>query len=142
MEYLDENSEVELVSQMSRFALRMKKEYGAMVIMLGQLNDKIEQPERISNPYLHYPKKTDIHGSKSVYQIGDNVIIIHRPELLQIKNYGPRHYDTEGIVFFHVLKSRLNGKEGLIRMENKFDEGTLLELKPKHQDPKLFPDKG
>jgi hypothetical protein len=66
MEYLDEKSEVELINQISRTALIMKKKYGAMIILLGQLNDKIEQPERLKTPQLQYPKKTDIHGGKSV----------------------------------------------------------------------------
>ena len=64
MEYLDEKGEIELVTHVARLALYFRKKYRAMVIILGQLNDKIEQPERIKNPMLHFPTKTDIHGSK------------------------------------------------------------------------------
>lgn len=125
MEYLDEVSEVDLINRMSRLALTLKKEYGAMVIMLGQLNDKLEQPERIKTPQLQYPKKTDIHGGKSIYMISDTVIIIHRPESLQIQKYGPKYYDTKDLVMWHFLKSRLNGTEGVVRMKQNFAAGTL-----------------
>lgn len=126
MEYLSEVGEVELVANVARLALLIKKRYGAMVIMLGQLNDKIEQPDRIRNPLLHYPKKTDIHGSKSIYMAADTIIIVHRPELLQIEKYGMHEYCAEGLIAWHFLKSRLHGKEGLIRMRQDFERGNLI----------------
>lgn len=125
MEYLNEVSEVDLINQMSRLALKIRKKYKAMVIMLGQLNDKLEAPERIKTPQLQYPKRTDIHGSKSVYMISDTVIIVNRPEMLGITRYGPRFYETKGLVCWHFLKSRLNGTEGIVRMRQSFDKGTL-----------------
>lgn len=126
MEYLDEKSEVELISKMSGLALKLKKKYGAMVIALGQMNDKIEQPERMKVPQLQYPTKTDIHGGKSVYAISDTVIIVNRPELLHMDTYGPKHFTTKDLVVWHFLKSRLNGTEGIIRMKQDFAHGTLL----------------
>lgn len=127
MEYLDENSEIELVTNIARLALYFKKTYRAMVIILGQLNDKIEQPERIKNPMLHFPTKTDIHGSKQIFHISDNVLVIHRPELLNIQSYGfGRHtYNANGIIFLHVLKSRLMGNVGVMRFKNDFAHGNL-----------------
>jgi len=140
MEYLDEVSEVDLINRMSRLALMLKKTYGAMVIVLGQMNDKIEAPERIKTPQLQYPKKTDIHGGKSIYMIGDSVIIINRPELLHIEKYGPRFYPTKDLVVWHFLKSRLNGTEGVIRMKQDFAHGTLhlWEDEPQNFKEKLF----
>ena len=126
MEYLSETGEVELVANVARLALLIKKRYGAMVIMLGQLNDKIEQPDRIRNPLLHYPKKTDIHGSKSIYMAADTIIILHRPELLQIEEYGLHSYPAKDLIAWHFLKSRLHGKEGLIRMKQDFERGNLI----------------
>lgn len=126
MEYLDEVSEVDLINRVSRLGLTLKKEYGAMVILLGQLNDKLEQPDRIKIPQLQYPKKMDIHGGKSIYMIADTVIIIHRPESLNITKYGPHFYDTKDLVCWHFLKSRLNGTEGIVRMKQNFAEGTLI----------------
>jgi len=127
MEYLDEKSEVELISKMAVLSLKLKKQFGAMVIILGQLNDKIEQPERVKVPQLQYPTKTDIHGGKSIYAISDTVIIVNRPELLHMDTYGPRHYPTKDLVAWHFLKSRLNGTEGIIRMKQDFAHGTLIQ---------------
>jgi replicative DNA helicase len=126
MEYLDEKSEVELVSKFSSLAMYMKKRYGALIIMLGQLNDKIEQPDRLKNPLLHFPKKTDIHGSKSVFFTSDSVIVVNRPELLQLEYYGKTNIPTQDLVVWHVLKSRLNGQEGIIKMKQDFAHGTLI----------------
>lgn len=126
MEYLDEQGEVDLINRMSRLAIYLKKRYHACVILLGQLNDKIEQPERIANPILHYPKKTDIHGGKSVYMAADTIMIIHRPEMLQIQAYGQKHFPAQDLVALHILKSRLNGTEGVIRMRQDFAHGNLL----------------
>ena len=89
------------------------------------MNDKLESPERIKVPQLQYPKKTDIHGGKSIYMIADSIIIIHRPETLQIQRYGPKFYDTKDLVMWHFVKSRLNGTEGVVRMKQQFDKGTL-----------------
>jgi len=126
MSYRDEKSEVELVTKLSLLAMHLKKKYGAMIILLGQLNDKIEQPERLKNPMMHFPKKTDIHGAKSVFFCSDNVIILNRPELLQLEYYGLKNWPTEGLIAWHVLKSRLYGNEGVIRMRQQFNKGTLV----------------
>ena len=126
MEYRDEKSEVELVTKLSTLAMKIKKEYGAMIIMLGQLNDKIEQPERLKSPLLHFPKKTDIHSSKSVFFCSDNVIVLNRPELLQLTSYGRNGYPTKDLIAWHILKSRLIGSEGIIRMKQQLDKGTLI----------------
>ena len=134
MKYLDEKSEIELVTNVARLALDIKKQYGAMVIILGQLNDKIEQPERIKNPILHYPTKTDLHGSKQIFHIADTVIAIHRPELLNISAYGPKYYPSEDLIAIHILKSRLVGKIGLIRFRQDFAHGTLEYIQKVHKD--------
>jgi len=135
--YLDEKSEVELVTQVAMLALHFRKTYGALVIMLGQLNDKIEQTERINNPIHHYPKKTDLHGAKAVYHISDTVIIMNRPERLGIDAYGKRNYPAKDLVALHVIKSRLNGTEGIIRMKQDFEHGTMVEWPKAPEQPTL-----
>lgn len=126
MEYIDEKSEVELVSRLSRLALKLRKRYGAMIILLGQLNDKIEQADRLQNPQLHYPMKTDIHGAKAVYMAADDVIVIHAPEKLELKVYGSKAFPTKDLVAWHILKSRHAGNVGLIRMKQQFNQGNLI----------------
>lgn len=125
-EYLNENSEVELVSNLSRLSIRLRKEFGALVIFLSQLNDKIEQVERINNASLHYPQRTDIHGSKSIYMAADTLMIIHRPEKLGIIQYGPRYFSTSHMVALHFLKSRLYGTEGVVLMREDLSKGNLI----------------
>jgi replicative DNA helicase len=131
MEHLDEFGEVELVSSMAKLAMLIKRDFNAMVIMLGQLNDKIEQPDRIKNPILHFPKKTDIHSSKAVFMMSDNLVIINRPEMIQITEYGlgapgGGGWPTKDLIAWHFLKSRLYGKEGLVRMKQDFAHGNLI----------------
>ena len=132
MDYLDETSEIHLVANMAKLAMYLKKKYRAMVIMLGQLNDKIENPDRIKNPLLHFPRKTDIHGSKQVFMASDTVAIIHRPELLHIDRYGMAEYNgnygypTKNLIAWHFLKSRLHGNEGIVLMKQDFEHGTLI----------------
>jgi hypothetical protein len=125
VEYLDESSETELVSAFSKIALYIRKKYNALVIVLGQLNDNIESPDRIKTPSQHYPKKGDIFSSRQVYQIADTVIIINRPERLGIEYYGTSKFPTKDLVAMHILKSRHYGKEGMIRFKQGFDKGTL-----------------
>lgn len=125
-EYLDELSEVDLINRISRLALFFKKQYGAMVIILGQLNAEIEKVDRIVNVDLQYPKKSDIHGGKSIYMACDTVIVIHRPEKLQILQYGRERFPTKDLVAWHFLKGRMTGTEGMFRMKQAFSQGTLI----------------
>lgn len=54
-----------------------------MFFVISQLNRNIESSERILNPKLHYPNKSDLFGASSVYNSSDYVIIIHRPCLIE-----------------------------------------------------------
>jgi len=128
VEYLDEKSEVELVAHVAKFAMWAKKTYGALVILLGQLNDKIEHIERRSPEakHLQYPTKTDIHGSKAVFMASDDVWIIHAPETLGLRYYGINDYPTHDLIALHVLKGRFSGRTGVIRFRNDFGKGNLI----------------
>ena len=99
-----------------------------MNILLGQLNDKIESEKRLdpTNPSLHYPTKTDIHGSKQIYHAVDVAMVIHQPSLLHLEYYGKKDIPTNNLVALHVLKNR-KGEQGLTLLKNnlvngKFDE--------------------
>jgi replicative DNA helicase len=109
-EYQDESNEVELMSKLSKTLIDIRKRYGAMIILIGQLNAEIENTDRIAPPrnkmYLQYPTKKDIHSSKAVYRDADYVTVIHAPELLNITEYGPNLYETQDKVFWHFLKKR------------------------------------
>jgi replicative DNA helicase len=125
VKYYDEKSEVELLSELGKMFIELRKEYGLCIIALGQLNDKIEDPRR-RTPQMHYPTKTDIHGSKQLYHAADVVLILHKPEDLHITEYGPLRYPTAHALFLHQLKAR-KGEIGLVRLREDFAHGNIHE---------------
>jgi hypothetical protein len=106
--------------------IKVRKNYRCCIIMLGQLNDKIENPLRIQNNGMHYPTKTDIHGSKQLYWACDYVLILHRPEELNITSYGRYNYPTTDLLACHVVKAR-KGIPGLVRLRAQLSKGTIID---------------
>lgn len=129
-DYDDEQSEVQLVSNLTKVGIVLRKELKAMVIFIAQLNDKIEEPDRRDpmKPQFHYPTKRDIHGSKSAYRDADCVIVLHAPEQLGIENYGKMAYPTKGLLALHLLKMR-NGEPGVLRLKRDLAQGQIIEWK-------------
>jgi replicative DNA helicase len=127
-DYNDEQSEVQLVSNLTKLGIVLRKEINAMIIFIGQLNDKIEDTERRdpNKPNLHFPTKRDIHGSKSAYRDADSVIVINAPEQLGIDYYGRQKWPTKGLLALHLLKMR-NGVPGVIRLKQDFSKGLIFQ---------------
>jgi replicative DNA helicase len=126
-EEYDEKSEIEMIAKLSKIFVKLKKSsIEPMVIMLGQLNDKIEDVLRIQNYNFHYPLKKDIHGSKQLFWACDYVGVLHRPELLNIQKYGPNQIDTKDLLMLHVLKSR-KGRLGVAKLRAAFEKGKIEE---------------
>ena len=123
-EYSDEGDEVKLISDLGKIFIKIRKDLRPLTILLGQFNDKIEDPKRITTPILHYPRKTDIHGSKQLFQAVDVVMTCYQPALIGIDSYGPKGYMTQNLVAAHLLKMR-KGEPGLIRLEADFKKGTF-----------------
>lgn len=119
-----ESDEVRLVSGFSRAMLSKRKKINSLNFIISQLNDKMESPERIKNNKLHYPTKTDIHGSKAIFRDADIVVVAHAPEQLGIEAYGKHEYPTQDLIALHLIKVR-KGVPYMIRMKNKLGEGTL-----------------
>jgi replicative DNA helicase len=126
--YYTEKSEIELVANLAKVAIKIRKDYNCMVIFLNQLNSDIEERERIVNPAIHYPIKRDLFSSKQVYQAADYVIVLHAPEQLGITSYGPDRYPTNGLIAWHLIKAR-KGHPGIIRLKNELGEGNITEWK-------------
>ena len=99
-------SEREVLADLQKLFMEVKKWGRVSIIQLSQLNRNIESPERISNPVLHYPKRSDIMASDSLFHASDYVMVIHRPETLGIpeEEYGPSGLKTKDRVYLHVLK--------------------------------------
>lgn len=127
-DYDDEQSEVQLVSNLTKVGIVLRKEINAMLIFIAQLNDKIEEPDRRdpTKPQFHFPTKRDIHGSKSAYRDADCVLVLHAPEQLGIEFYGKKSYPTEGLLALHLLKMR-NGEPGLLRFKRDLAQGLITE---------------
>lgn len=125
-EYSDESDEVKLISELGKTFIKIRKDLKPLTILLGQFNDKIEDPKRITTPILHYPRKTDIHGSKQLYQAVDTVLTCYQPSLIGVDSYGPKGYTAENLVAVHMLKMR-KGQPGLIRLKADFQNGTFTD---------------
>ena len=86
--------------------MRIKKIGKTSIIQITQMNRNIEASERINNSGLHYPMRSDISTSDSLFQASDYVIVIHRPEILGITAYGVRNLPTKEYIYMHFLKKR------------------------------------
>ena len=109
-----------LLAELYRMFMYMKKQINCIIVALSQLNREIERAERLSNPMLHYPMKKDIFGSDSVFHGSDNVIISHKPYMLNLQTYGPNNLPIlnpmnakQAMLYWHLIKNR-EGEAGLV----------------------------
>jgi len=100
------DSERKILSDLQKMFMQQKKVGITTIIQLSQMNRDIEDNARITNPSLHFPMRKDIFGGDSLFQASDYVIVIHRPEILNIQQYGKRGIPTKDKVFLHFLKNR------------------------------------
>lgn len=100
--------EREILHDLQKVFIETKKIGKTTIIQISQMNRDIESSERITNRFLHYPMRKDIFGSDSLFQASDYVIVLHRPELLGIKEneYGPSDLAVKDRVYMHFLKVR------------------------------------
>jgi replicative DNA helicase len=99
-------SEREILTNLQRMFMEVKKFGKNTIIQLTQMNREIESTERINNPTLHFPNRRDIFGSDSVFQTSDYVIVIHRPEIIGIRAYGINNLPVKDKIYMHILKNR------------------------------------
>jgi replicative DNA helicase len=128
--------EREVLSELQRFWMELKKVGKTTILQLSQLNRNIEASERINNPTLHFPMRNDLFGSESVYQASDYVLIMHRPEILQIKAYGPQAWPTENLIYLHLLKNR-EGELKIMSFVNNLKYNRIDETEPVIKDGKV-----
>ena len=127
--------EIEQLKDVSKIFLRMRKELTNrfMGILLSQMNDKIEQEERLKKPSSQYPRKTDLFGSKQLYHAMDYVLFMVRPELLHLERFG-NQYDVDGAFGFNTRKlvvlsidKARKGIPGIICLEEQLHKGVFEE---------------
>jgi len=120
-------SVIETISELERIFIQVKKYPRTSVIQIAQMNRNIEASERINNPLSHYPMRSDISSSDAIFQASDYVLVIHRPEILNILEYGPNHLPTSNKIYMHILKNRDAGKPCILEFENALMYNDILE---------------
>lgn len=120
-------SVIDTISELEKVFIQVKKLPLTSVIQIAQMNRNIESSERINNPANHYPMRSDLSSSDAIFQASDYVLVIHRPELLNIHEYGLNHLPTQNKVYMHILKNRDAGKPCIIEFENELMYNNLVE---------------
>lgn len=120
-------SVIETTSELERVFIQAKKYPMTSVIQIAQMNRNIESSERINNPSSHYPMRSDLSSSDAMFQASDYVLVMHRPEILNIQEYGPNRLPTQNKVYMHMLKNRDAGKPCILEFENDLMYNNLIE---------------
>jgi replicative DNA helicase len=132
--------ERETLSNLQYMFMEIKKYARNTVIQLSQMNREIESVERMNNPSMHFPTRRDIFGSEALFQAADYVIVLHRPELLQLKSYGVGNWPVANMIYLHFLKNR-EGELKILSFLNNLKYNSIEEYDPKSEstsNPGLF----
>lgn len=121
-------STLDTMQELEEVLIKVKKLPLTSVVQLAQMNRNIEDPSRINNPLSHYPMRSDLSSSDSIFQASDYVLVIHRPETLNIQEYGPNRLPTKNKVYMHLLKNRDAGKPCILEFENDLAYNNLIEV--------------
>ena len=120
-------SALQVISDLQKLFIKVKKLPNTTIIQLSQMNRNIENPERINNPSMHYPMRSDISSADTIFHASDYVICIHRPELLNIQQYGPNRLLVKNKVYLHILKNRDAGECAILEFDNDLKYNNLIE---------------
>ncbi len=120
------DSERSIIVELEKSLISLKKIGKTSIIQISQMNRNIESPERINNPSLHYPQRSDLSSSDAMFQASDYVIIIHRPEILGLISYGYENLPVKDIVYLHILKNR-DGESKILKLINDLKYNNLIE---------------
>lgn len=122
-----EGSERSIIVDLQKMFIRKKKLPKTSIIQISQMNRNIEQPERINNPSTHYPMRSDLSASDAIYQASDFIVVLSRPELLNLSIYGPQRLPVKDKVYLHFLKVRDAGEACILSFDNELKYGNLIE---------------
>lgn len=122
-----QESALKVISDLQKLFIKVKKLPNTTIIQLSQMNRNIEAPDRINNPSMHYPMRSDISSADTIFHASDYVICIHRPELLNIQQYGPNRLLVKNKVYLHLLKNRDAGECAILEFENDLKYNNLIE---------------
>lgn len=116
-----------IISELEKVFIKAKKIGTTSIIQLSQMNRNIENVDRINNPSNHYPIRSDLSSSDSVFQGSDVIAVLARPELLGIAAYGPRKLPVKNKIYLHFLKVR-EGELAILEFENDLKYNNLIEV--------------
>jgi hypothetical protein len=115
-----------MMSTLGKMAIRFKK-MGFLTIIVGQFNGNIESLERIKNPNLHFPIKSDIYAQAQLYNACDTVMSTYMPELIGLTSYTTDNYLVSNVLNLSVIKNRgLN--IGQLWFHTEFEKGRMINI--------------
>jgi replicative DNA helicase len=126
--------EREILANLQYMFMEVKKFSRNTIIQLSQMNREIESTDRLNNSSMHFPTRRDIFGGESVFQASDYVIVLHRPELLLLKTYGPANWPVANRVYMHFLKNR-EGELKILTFTNDLKYNRITDYDPNSTDP-------
>ena len=112
-----EQNQLETLYELAAMFNEMKKKIKSSYVIVSQLNRGIEAVDRLQNKNLHYPQKSDVFGADALYQYSDVFMITHRPEMLNLRAYGPEDLPVKDIIYWHYIKTR-DGDPFIGKMRN------------------------
>lgn len=124
---LSNESERQVLVELQRLFINVKKYYKNTIIQVTQMNRGIEEKERILNPSLHFPQRSDLSSSDAIYQASDYVLVIHRPEILGIESYSLRNLPVKEMVYLHILKAR-DGEPAILQFKNNLKYNSIEDV--------------
>lgn len=136
------DNEKGIIDQLCKKMIEVKKWFEAqdmniIIVLVSQLNREIDQPERRTNPKLHYPNRTDIFAASSLFFASDYLFVIHKPAsidgITKREGYGanklpvfnPQNED-QPMIYMHVLKER-HGQPCILQLLDNFRESRIDE---------------
>jgi len=126
LEAMGKEDVLAMMTSLGKLSIRLKK-MGMLVILVGQFNGNIESLERLRNPALHYPMKSDIYAQAQIYNACDTVLTTLIPELIGITLYTAKRYIIWNILNVSILKNRgLN--IGQLWFRNELEKGKLINI--------------
>lgn len=137
-----EGSERSIIVDLQKMFIRKKKLAKTSIIQISQMNRNIEQPERINNPSTHYPMRSDLSASDAIYQASDFIVVLSRPELMNLSIYGPQRLPVKNKVYLHFLKVRDAGEACILSFDNELKYGNLIESVTTQEKVVLTTNKG
>lgn len=126
-----QDTALKIISDLQKLFIKVKKLPNTTIIQLSQMNRNIESPDRINNPSMHYPMRSDISSADTIFHASDYVICIHRPELLHMLSYGPNHLPVRDKIYLHILKNRDAGECSILEFDNDLKYNNIIETERK-----------